>query len=132
MAVKKEITVQELVETHKPKNFKFKYIFKDEALLQELMSSDYDMGSLDTIEDDKLVEAALSASYIKYESSIVGKAQRPSFLDGGIIISKKMVTKAGKKLLSVGVSNFMYEGYLHIGIKLEYEKFDIIEIFNAI
>lgn len=133
MAEKKpEKTIGEIVDDHKPKNFKFKYIFKDEEYFKELLKSEYDVMSLDTICDDKLVEAALQAEYQLYDSSIVGKAKEPSFLDNGIIISKKLVTKAGKKLLNLGVAFFMYNGYHYIGIKLIYEKFDIIEIFNSI
>ena len=107
---KKEITSQELVESHKPKNFKYKYIFTDETLLEDLMNSGYDMSTLDTICDDKLVDAALST---------------------GVIISKKMVTKADKKLLGVYVGFFHYKSH-HVVIKLQYERFDIIEIFNLI
>ena len=132
MAEKKVKTIGEIVEDHKPKNFKFKYIFKDEEFFKELLKSDYDVTTLDTICDDKLVEAALATHYDLYDSSIVGKAKEPSFLDNGIIISKKMVTKAGKKLLNLGVGYFEYNGYHHIGIKLIYEKFDIVEIFNSI
>lgn len=133
MADKKpEKTMDEIVNDHKPKNFKFKYIFKDDEFFKELLKSDYDVTELDTICDDKLVDAALQASYQLYDSSIVGKAKEPSFLDNGIIISKKMVTKAGKKLLNLGVAFFTYGGYHYVGIKLIYEKFDIIEIFNSI
>lgn len=128
---KKQLTPQELVESHKPKNFKYKYIFNDDQLLSDLMNSGYDMSSLDTICDDKLVEKALQADFIMYEREIVGKAKEPSILNDGIIISKKMVTKADKKLLGVYVGFFEYNSR-HIAIKLHYEKFDIIEIFNLI
>lgn len=128
---KKQLTPQELVESHKPKNFKYKYIFNDDQLLSDLMNSGYDMSSLDTICDDKLVEKALQADFIMYEREIVGKAKEPSILNDGVIISKKMVTKADKKLLGVYVGFFEYNSR-HIAIKLHYEKFDIIEIFNLI
>ena len=36
---KKEVSPVELVETHKPKNVKFKYIFTDDSLLQACGSS---------------------------------------------------------------------------------------------
>ncbi len=129
---KKELTPVELVETHKPKNFKFKYIFNDETLLTELMNDpEFDISSLDTINDDELVEAALATNYTMYERSVVGKAKCPTVLDDGIIISKKMITKADKKLLGVYVGFFDYHSR-HVCIKFHYERFDIIEIFNLI
>lgn len=132
MASSKEtLTPEKLVESHKPKNFKYKYIFNDEEFLNELLSSGYDMSSLDTIDDDHLVEAALSTNFTMYERTIVGKAKEPSILDDGVVISKKMVTKADKKLLGLYVGFFDYNTK-HIAIKLHYEKFDIIEIFNLI
>ncbi len=132
MASSKEtLTPEKLVESHKPKNFKYKYIFNDEEFLNELLSSGYDMSSLDTIDDDHLVEAALSTNFTMYERTIVGKAKEPSILDNGVVISKKMVTKADKKLLGLYVGFFDYNTK-HIAIKLHYDKFDIIEIFNLI
>lgn len=128
---KKELTPQELVESHKPKNFKYKYIFNDDQLLADLMNSEYDMSSLDTICNDDLVEKALQSDFTMYEREIVGKAKEPSILDNGVIISKKMVTKADKKLLGLYVGFFDYNSR-HIAIKLHYEKFDIIEIFNLV
>lgn len=132
MASSKEtLTPEKLVESHKPKNFKYKYIFNDEKFLNDLLSSGYDMSSLDTIDDDHLVEAALSTNFTMYERTIVGKAKEPSILDNGVVISKKMVTKADKKLLGLYIGFFDYNTK-HIAIKLHYEKFDIIEIFNLI
>lgn len=127
----KELTPQELVDTHKPKNFKFKYIFNDESLLNDLMNSDYDITQLDTICDDELVNAALSAECQMYDNTIIGKAKEPTIMDDGVIVSKKMATKAGKKLLGVYVGFFEYKTK-RIVIKLRYEKFDIIEIFNLV
>lgn len=128
---KKTLTSSELVETHKPKNFKYKYIFNDDQLISDLMNDGYDMSTLDTICNDDLVNKALGAEFTMYERNIIGKAKEPSILDEGVIISKKMVTKADKKLLGVYVGFFEY-GSRHIVIKLHYEKFDIIEIFNLI
>lgn len=128
---KKEVTPEELVESHKPKNFKFKYIFTDDQLLSDLMNSGFDITTLDTICDDELVNAALAANYTMYERDIIGKAKNPTIMDDGIIISKKMVTKADKKLLGVHIGFFDYKTR-HIAIKLQYEKFCIIEIFNLI
>lgn len=127
----KIISPQELVETHKPKNFKFKYIFTDESLLEELMNSDYDVTTLDTICDDKLVNAALQAECRLYERTIIGKAKEPTVLDDGIVISKKMVTKADKKLQGVYLGFFDFHTR-HLVVKLRYERFDIIEIFNLV
>jgi len=130
-SAKKILTPQELVETHKPKNFKYKYIFTDESLLNELMDSDYDVTTLDTICDDKLVEAALAADCVMYNREIVGKATQPTIMDDGVIISKKLITKADKKLLGVYVGFFDFTTR-HIVVKFRYERFDIIEIFNLI
>lgn len=128
---KKELTPEELVDTHKPKNFKYKYIFTDDELIADLMTGNYDMSTLDTINDDELVEKALGAEFVMYERTIIGKAKEPSILDNGVIISKKMATKADKKLLGVYVGFFEHTSR-HIVIKLHYERFDIIEIFNLI
>lgn len=128
---KKDVSPSELVETHKPKNFKFKYIFTDDTLLDELIAEGYDVSSLDTILDDDLVNAALSADYTRYDREIVGKAKNPTIRDDGIIISKKMVTKADKKLLGVYLGFFDYITK-HCVVKLQYERFDIIEIFNLL
>ena len=38
MASKKVLSASEIVETHKPKNFKYKYIFKDDEFLGELVT----------------------------------------------------------------------------------------------
>lgn len=130
-SVKKNVTPQELVETHKPKHFKFKYIFNDDQLIEDLASSEFDMSTLDTINDDELVEAALGADYTMYERDIVGKSNAPTIMDDGIIISKKMITKADKKLLAVYIGFFEYHSK-HIAIKFHYERFDILEIFNLI
>lgn len=130
-SVKKDLTPQELVESHKPKNFKYKYIFTDEQILSDLMNSDYDITTLDTICDDELVEAALGAEFVRYEREIIGKAKNPTIMDDGIIISKKMATKADKKLIAVYLGFFEHKTK-HVVVKLHYEKFDIIEIFNLI
>lgn len=130
-SAKKELTPEELVDSHKPKNFKFKFIFNDDDLIKSLMDNHYDMSTLDTICDDELVEKALGAEFTMYERTIIGKAKEPSVISDGVIISKKMVTKADKKLLGVYVG-FFEHNTKHLVIKLHYEKFDIIEIFNLI
>jgi hypothetical protein len=128
---KKIMTPDELVESHKPKNFKYKYIFTDETLLKELLDIGYDVSTLDTICNDKLVEAALSADCKMYERDIIGKAKNPTIMEDGVIISKKMVTKADKKLQGVYLGFFDFNAR-HMVVKLRYERFDIIEIFNLI
>ena len=129
---KVELTSEEIVESHKPKNFKFKYLFKDEKMLEELMNSDYDISQLDTICDDDLVNAALEVNYDEYQRTIIGKAKEPTILDNGVIVSKKMVTKADKKLLGVYLGFFTYKGSRYVGIKLGYERFEILEIFSLV
>jgi hypothetical protein len=129
---KVELTSEQLVESHKPKNFKFKYLFKENELIDELMNSDYDITTLDTICNDDLVNAALSVDYVKYERTIIGKAKEPTILDNGVIVSKKMATKADKKLLGVYIGFFNYNNARYVGVKLEYEKFEILEIFGLV
>jgi hypothetical protein len=129
---KVELTAEQIVETHKPKNFKFKYLFKDEAFIGELMNSDYDITQLDTICDDDLVNAALEVNYKEYQRTIIGKAKEPTILEDGVIVSKKMATKADKKLLGVYIGFFSYKGSRYVGIKLGYERFEILEIFSLV
>mgnify|MGYP003421943922 FL=1 len=50
-------------------------------------------------------------------------------MDKGVIISKKMVTKADKKLLKIGIGFFNHDDIAYVSIRLVYEQFDIIEIF---
>lgn len=129
---KKEVSVDELVETHKPKNVKFKYIFTDDSLLDELVHMKYDISTLDTILNDNLVEAALCAHYRDYERDIIGKSNEPHFLDNGVVVSKKLVTKADKKLQKVSIGFFVYNDAHYVAIKLVYERFAILEIFALI
>ena len=129
---KQEVSSTELVEDHKPKHVKFKYIFKDDSLLEELLKERFDMTTLDTIMNDDLVNAALLADFKEYERNIVGKAKDPTFLDDGIIISKKLITKADKKLLKVHIGFFTYNESRYVAVKFEYERFVIVEVFNLI
>lgn len=122
----------ELVETHKPKNFKFKYYFKGD-ILTELESLGYDILSTDTIKNDQLTNFAYNeVSYDYKERNIIGKAKEPTELEDGIMISKKMVTKADKKLLRIGIGYFTYDNIDYMAIRLEYERFDILELFVTI
>jgi hypothetical protein len=122
-------TGKELIESHKPKNFKYRYIITDESLYKELENDQFDLNELDTIHNDNLVQQALSCEYKFYERDIVGKMKDPTYLDEGIVISKKMVTKSDKKLNKVGVGFFMYNDRKHVVIRMYYDRFDIIEIF---
>lgn len=131
MANKKDTDVVKMVEDHKPKNFKFKFIITDKTLIDELLEKDYDMSSLDTINNDPLVEEALKAECREYDRDIVGKAKQPTIFEDNTMITKKMVTKADKKLLNVYMGIFG-ESNNHVVIKLRYERFDIIEIFTLI
>lgn len=123
-------TISELVETHKPKHFKYKYIFNDNKALEELYEQNFDMSLLDTIQDDDLVNAALNATDIKsYQRDIFKGAKKPTILENGIILSKQMVTKTDKKLSEVQLAKFRYQDRPYLSLKLIYERFSIIEIF---
>ena len=128
---KKELSIVEIIESHKPKNFKYKYLITDDSIYDELIENNYDLDQLDTIQNDELVQEALKADYKEYQSDIIGKAKEPTILDSnnGIIISKKMITKTGKKLLGILIGFFDHNGIHYISIKLRYEKFEILEIF---
>lgn len=129
MATKKKIeSLSGLVTSHRPKYFKHKYIMTDENL-RKLEEEGYDLSELDTIKNDELVNCALNSIYKEYERTIIGKAKEPTRMEDGIIISKKMVTKADKKLLSLGIGRFEHNNVQYVSIRLRYELFDIIEIF---
>ena len=125
----KTLNADEIVESHKLKNFKYKFIFKNDDIIKELESLKYDISSTDTINNDDLTQAALNASYQYYERDIIGKAKEPTMMDKSVIISKKMVTKADKKLLRIGIGFFNHDDIAYVSIRLVYEQFDIIEIF---
>ncbi len=125
----KTLNADEIVESHKLKNFKYKFIFKNDDIIKELESLKYDISSTDTINNDDLTQAALNASYQYYERNIIGKSKEPTMMDKGVIISKKMVTKADKKLLKIGIGFFNHDDIAYVSIRLVYEQFDIIEIF---
>ena len=125
----KTLNADEIVESHKLKNFKYKFIFKNDDIIKELESLKYDISSTDTINNDDLTQAALNASYQYYERNILGKSKAPTMMDKGVIISTKMVTKADKKLLKIGIGFFNHDDIAYVSIRLVYEQFDIIEIF---
>ena len=97
--------------------------------LRLLEQEGFDLSTLDTINDDELTRIASETPYTEYERTIIGKAKEPTTLEDGIIISKKLVTKADKKLQSIGIGRFEFNGINYVSIRLRYEQFDIIEIF---
>ena len=128
MAKKTIESLASLIKSHRPKYFKHKFIMTDENL-RKLEEESYDLSELDTIKNDELVKCAMDSIYKEYDRTIIGKAKEPTIMEDGIIISKKMVTKADKKLLSLGIGRFEHDGVDYVSIKMHYELFDIIEIF---
>ena len=124
----KQIPLSQLIESHRPKYFKHKYIINDENL-RILEQDGYDLSKLDTIKNDEITKLAIEADCKENDRTIVGKAKEPTPLNDGIIISKRLVTKADKKLLSLGVGRFHHDDTEYVSIRLRYEQFDIIEIF---
>lgn len=123
-------TISEIVESHKPKNFKYKYIFTDPSALEELIDEGYDTLSLDTINNDDLIEASNNPDRtIEYDNTIFGKAKEPTILENGVVLIRKMVSKVGKVLQKVLLSFFTYNEKRYIKIEMVYERFSIIEIF---
>lgn len=123
-------TASEICESHKPKNFKFKYVFSDTSMLEELHDENYDISSLDTINNDELIEASNNLDDVKeYDREIFGKAKEPTLFDDGIVLTRKMVTKADKKLQNVKLGFFTYREKRYVKIEMVYERFSIIEIF---
>ena len=126
---KKNMTASELVMSHRPKNYKYRFIIKDDSLIKELEQEQFDFNILDTIDNADLVKEALQTDYKMYERTIIGKAKEPTDMGNGIMLSKKMVTKADKKLINLGMGFFERNHQSYVVIRLFYERFDIIEIF---
>lgn len=126
---------KEFLKTYKPKNFKYKFIFTDNELQEDILKSlPAELASeddLDTIQNDELVKQAMSSDFVCYGNN-VKKAKEPTSIEEGIFISKMMVTKTGKPLLDVQTAHFIYENNNYIAIKFVYEKFYILEIFIII
>jgi hypothetical protein len=122
-------SIDEIVESHKPKNFKYYYQFHDDASLIELEKQGFDLSTLDTIENPDLINQAKQASFKYYDRDVVAHAKEPTILENGVIMTKKMATKTDKKLSQVGVGFFSFQNVSYVAIKLCYEKFDIYEIF---
>lgn len=126
---KPKLTPSELVLSHKPKNFKYRYFIKDDDFLKQLQEEGFNFDELDTIHNDELVQLALQTECELYERTIIGKAKEPTAMENGVIVSKKMVTKSDKKLQQFGIGYFDHENMHYVVMRMYYEKFDIIEIF---
>lgn len=127
---KEKKTISEIVDAHKPKNFKYKFIFTDKSILDELANDNYDFDTLDTINDDDLVDEAMKVTeFTTFDRSVVARKNEPKVLDDGVILSKQMVTKVDKKLQCIQLGDFSYKNRKYILIRLVYERFTIIEIF---
>ena len=126
---KEKDPVTKVVDDHKPKNYKFKYIIKDDALLKELEDSNYDLSSLDTINDTDLTVAAMNSTFKEYPREVVASSKKPTQIEDGVLLFKKMTTKTDKKLQNVCVGFFSHNNLRYVCIKFVYERFDIIEIF---
>lgn len=127
MAEKK--TISEIIDDHKPKNYKFKFIIKDESLWKELEDANYDISSLDTINDTDLTVAALDTPFKEYPREVVAASKKPTQLEDGVLLFKQMTRKTDKKLQNVCVGFFSHNNLRYVCIKFVYERFDIIEIF---
>jgi hypothetical protein len=126
---KEKDPVTKVVDDHKPKNYKFKYIIKDDTLLKELEDSNYDLSSLDTINDTDLTVAAMNSEFKEYPREVVASSKKPTQIEDGVLLFKQMTTKTDKKLQNVCVGFFSHNDLRYVCIKFVYERFDIIEIF---
>jgi hypothetical protein len=122
-------TLSEIIDDHKPKNYKFKFIIKDESLWKELENANYDISSLDTINDTDLTVAALDTPFKEYPREVVAASKKPTQLEDGVLLFKQMTRKTDKKLQNVCVGFFSHNNLRYVCIKFVYERFDIIEIF---
>jgi len=128
-----KINACDLVDSHKPKDFKFFFDIKDTTLIQELEVAGYDISSLNTIIDEDLIQAALTSDFTdKYDRDIIGRANEPTIFEDGIIMSKQLITKTDKKLESILKSIFIHNSIGYVAWKYQYERFDIIQIFVLI
>jgi hypothetical protein len=130
---KKPIDPIQLVESHRPRNFKYFYNFTDESLVQELEKLNYDISSLDLIKDPQLIQVALNAPYTEeFDRTVIGKANQPTVFDDGFVIAKQLITKADKKLQKIVKSIFQHQEVTYVSMKLVYQRFEIIQIFILI
>lgn len=134
MATKPPKTPPEIVDAHKPKNVKYKFIFTDDSFLCSLEDTGYDISTTDTINNPELIEAAMSSveNEVSYEREVVARAKKPTYLDTGVVLSKQLITKADKKLQEVKVGYFTYQNCRYVRILFVYQAFMIIELFRLI
>lgn len=125
----KNISATELINSHKPKYCNYSFQIKDESLYDELEKEEFNLDELDTIQNGDLIKEALNAEFEYHERTVIGKAKEPTILQDGLIISKKLITKADKKLSQIGIGFFTYNDLRYVVYKYEYERFDVIEIF---
>ena len=128
----KQLSASELINSHLPKKVeKYKVIIKDAELFDELIESKFDMDLLDTIKNNRMVDAGYNSTFDSYDRSTVSKAKEPTIIDKdkGIVVSKQLITKTDKKLQSVDIHSFTYDDSPYVMVKFVYEKFDIVEIF---
>jgi len=128
MATKK--TPVEIINESRPKEFKYKIIITNDEFWNQI-KDEVDIDSLDTIKNDELTQKALEIEY-KHLGNIIGKAKEPTLVEDGIYIFKKMVAKADKKLLDIGLGFFEMNHIQYSAIKFIYESFYILEIFIMI
>lgn len=133
MTEKELKTLKDTIEKCLPKTYKFKYVLKPEQI-EALKKDGFDLEQLDTIRMPGLVDAALKSTFKEFDPSLlIKKAKEPTDLSEdvkeGVVISKKMVTKTGKILKSVGISLYEFEGNGYVCFRLDYDLFYIIEIF---
>lgn len=121
----------ELIISHIPKHYNYCFKFKDPTLESEL-SPEFDWSLIDTVNNPELINKAVEADYTLYERQSVSSAKKPTILDRGVILCKKLATKTDKKLENVGVGFFTHNGMEYVSTKLIYERFDIYEIFCLI
>ena len=126
---KKQLTPGELITSHTPKNFKYCFDIHDDELLKQLLDEHFNFDLLDTIANPELMAAAKNANYKWYEREVVASAKKPTVLENGVILTKKMATKADKKLQRVGLGFFTISDVQYVSVRLCYEKFDIYQLF---
>jgi hypothetical protein len=124
----KTVSLSDLIESHRPKHFNHVYILTEENY-KKLKEEGYDMSKLDTLHRPDLVSHISSIKFEEHGREIIGKAKEPTILGDGLIVSKMMVTKSDKKLLSFDIGEFMHEDHKYLVIRLRYEYFDILEFF---
>lgn len=129
---KQTLSMSEIIESHKPKNYKYKYIINDDDVLRQLESEGYDLEQLDTIRMDHVTHAALECEFQVYDRTLIKKAKEPTIMTDGVVINKKMITKTDKKLLSIRIGNFAYDSMQYLCVMFDYERFSIMELFVKI